>query len=379
MSLARLALALGYGAGAVAPAGGAASGAVRMDAELAELAAREQVAPLLGKRLLSGDVGCGGADSHAADLVRAYRECTAKGLLRERSAAPILAAVRERGVPIMWLKGAALVRMVYGDPGVRWMGDLDVLVPADRWRDARAAALAAGAESMAVPGRAVTADHDYVAAVRAPGGAVIEWHRYFGPRPLFAVDYGAVIAAGREDGDGFLLPDPADLFVSLAVHAAKHGFILPFRAIVDGLALATPAAGASTTTAGASMTTAGASTTTAGGQVMLDAARVEASADAWRARRATAVWLTVLLRYGLPTDPWAEVARRLAGGRIGGSLAAALARHAPYAPSSDGTLRGWPRLARIAASADGPGRAAGYLLQRIALRAGDAVHALRHR
>jgi hypothetical protein len=237
---------------------------------------------------------------------------------------------------MLWLKGAALVREVYVDPGSRWMGDLDVLVPADQWRAAREAAAAAGAESMAVPGRALTGDRDYVAAFRAPGGAVIELHRYLGPRPLFEVDTGAMIRGGRAGADGFLMPDRADLFVSLALHAAKHGFILAFRGVIDGLALA--AAG-------------------------VDHAAVTHRAQAWRARRATAIWIEMLLRYGLRSEPWRGVADRLGGG-----LARMLAAGTPFRPGE----RHVSRLARIAGATDGPSAAVSYLLQRAALRVGDA-------
>ncbi len=50
----------------------------------------------------------------------------------------VLVALGERGIPVIVLKGAALVETVYTDPGVRPMADLDLLVPDALAHDAQA-------------------------------------------------------------------------------------------------------------------------------------------------------------------------------------------------------------------------------------------------
>ena len=58
-----------------------------------------------------------------------YRLNTARHLFRMAELRKILDAFREQEIPVVVLKGAALVELVYPDPGVRPMSDMDLLVP----------------------------------------------------------------------------------------------------------------------------------------------------------------------------------------------------------------------------------------------------------
>lgn len=302
----------------LARASGFAGSPVVIDEELARVAVREQVAPLLGWRILNGADVAGGR----AELVREHRACLAKALVREADLAPMVDAVRAVS-PLVWLKGAAL-RDVYA-PGARWMGDLDLLVPPERWRDAVGAAERAGGVRDVVPGRAVTVDNDYAILLRGPRGGVLEVHRDLAPRGMFRVPVDELFA--RAQGERL---EDVDLFLSLAVHAAKHGFTVAFRAVIDGLAVAT--------------------------RVSPD--DVMARAAEWRARRAVAIWIRILGRFGLRGWP-------VALDPVGEAIAA----RAPYGV-------GLARLPRIAASLDGLA-AVGWAAHKAALRLGDAVLHLR--
>lgn len=304
-----------------------------------ELATAEGVAPLLGARCLAGELATEGADVRAR-LERAYRATIAAGLLVEHESAPFLEALRRRGVPALRLKGAALARVAYGgDPGRRPMGDVDLLVPPGRWRDALDAVREVGATPDTRP---LTARWDYAIPFRVGRGTRVDLHRYLCARPMFDVEYDVLFGTAREL-DGALVPGVPELFVTLAIHAAKHGFVLPMRSFVDGLALA------------------------ATGALALD--RVVALARRWRARRATAAWLATLAwldgyrldwlaaadEIGRDLDPWP---RRI--GRAGG-------RARDGSPHLAGARLYW----RMARSLDSPARAVALLLERARLRIGN--------
>lgn len=73
-----------------------------------------------------------------------YRHSWASNRLTFRAVADAVARLDEAGIKTMLLKGGALALLHYGDLGVRSMLDVDVLVPQDRYADARAVLLAEG-------------------------------------------------------------------------------------------------------------------------------------------------------------------------------------------------------------------------------------------
>lgn len=287
---------------------------------------REACAPLLGARISRGELHA--TDETTETLLRAaYRTAIAQDLLFERA----LAELAKRLPGALLLKGAALRRGVFG-PGERSMCDVDVLVPRDRWRTA----IAAAGRPIETAGRAFTARHDYAVAVEV-AGVPVEIHRFLCPRPSFRVDYDGLFLRASNGPDGLAIPAPEDLFVSLALHAAKHGWALPFRAVLDGLALAP----------------------------RVDPTRVVTRACAWRARRAVATWLTVLLAHGL--DPrWRDAATHL------GAAAQRVRWLAAQAPFR-GSDHAWQRVVRVAGALDGL-RGIVWLGQRSAFRMLDCFH-----
>jgi hypothetical protein len=318
------------------------------DAPTARLALDEQVAPLLGARVKAGTLRAEDAGASAL-LVGAHRECVAKSVVRDAALAPIIDAIDAAGVPMVWLKGAALVRGGWIAPGARWMGDLDVIVPRSAWRRAIDAAVGAGGVREVVPGRAITVESDYAAAIHGPRGAIIEIHRAIGPAGTFGFDVDELLASSRADGASKArIPEAAHLIVTLAAHAAKHGFAVAFRSIVDGLLLARD-------------------------EAAIDLDRVVRFARASRAARATSIYLTLLHRFGAGGD-WAEAARFLADDPV----TRAISRGGPWR-ADDGHVRPWSRLARTAGALDGPLQAATFLGAKLALRVCDRVHAAIHR
>lgn len=317
-----------------------------VDAELAAAAIEHGLGALLGARLAAGRLPLGeGFEGSAArrDLDESYRRCARVNAGLALSLELLLAALAERGVAAMVLKGDALLRAVYRDPGCRPMGDVDLLVRPEDWSTALAAAAAAGAHAVDAPGRRVTLRLFHEQHLLLPGGGMVDLHRRLVPRPLFAVDTGGLFDRGERQPDGAWLPAPADLFVGLALHAAKDGFLLPPRSLVDGLVLL------------------------ASGTV--EPAAVEQRARSWRARRAVARWLQLLAAHGELDEQWSALPERLAPGL--GEPRQGFLEPAPADPSALGVrLRVRLRHARLA---DAAWRPLLYALSGALLFAADLV------
>jgi hypothetical protein len=311
------------------------------DAAIAQAAVDEQIAPLLGARIVAGELQ---AEPDArARLVSAHLACrTIAAQLGERYA-PLLAALVACGIPTLLLKGGALVRTVYSLPGSRSMADLDVLVPGDRWHEAQAALAAAGATSVPVDALVVRLRLHHEKAWAVPG-AVLDLHRRLSAWPLFRADLDGLFARARRLDDGLLVPAAEDLFVSLAMHAAQDGFVQPLRSVLDGLAVL--------------------------GREPIDAERLRRRAHDWGARRAVATWLGTLLALGLPREPWAAIALDLGRGR--GDASSPLPRPLPPTAADDRRER-WRARWRLVRAADDSLRPLTFLTYRGVLRACDGL------
>lgn len=79
-------------------------------------------------------------------LAASYRQNKARSIILLGEAATIVAALEARGIPCIPLKGAALAEDLYGDPTLRPMTDVDLLVPHEAVPVAREVMLAAGFE-----------------------------------------------------------------------------------------------------------------------------------------------------------------------------------------------------------------------------------------
>ncbi len=81
-------------------------------------------------------------------LARAYRDNGARNEHIRREVARYWQLFADAGVPAIVLKGWPLIEMLYESPALRLIGDLDVIVPVDRARDALIALQAAGLEPL---------------------------------------------------------------------------------------------------------------------------------------------------------------------------------------------------------------------------------------
>jgi hypothetical protein len=312
-------------------------------AGLADLAVQEGLGPLLGARLKAGEIEVE-SEAVKARLLREYYACCAHHLLREQQTAGLWAALRNRGIPVLLLKGAALAKTVYRDPGERPMADLDCLVPRAQWREAVHLAVKAGGSWKICAKRRVTGAHGYAADVALQNGMVVEIHRRLDYWPQFAVDYPGIFRRARVLENGESVPSPEDCLLTLAIHAAKSGYVLPLRAVVDGLTLVT--------------------------RRPIDQDELARRAAEWRAKRAVAAWLRTLARFGL-TGPWAALAASIA------PLQRRDRQWLGSAPWNQATLKpdhfDWNWRLRVARLLDGPGRAAAWVVYRALSRFADII------
>jgi hypothetical protein len=86
-----------------------------------------------------------------------YRKTWVENQLLFQQSAPILDLFAAAGIPTLVLKGAALVQRYYGDPGLRPMRDVDVLVPSAERPAAFQALQAAGWQAQVHPGLSASA------------------------------------------------------------------------------------------------------------------------------------------------------------------------------------------------------------------------------
>jgi Uncharacterised nucleotidyltransferase len=166
-------------------------------------------------------------------LERAYLAGAARSLFMRAALSRVTDALSAAEVPAMLLKGAALVETVYTDPAHREMLDLDLLVPADRMRQAVAAvrqlgyvAMASADDSAGASGTDIGASvpHHDAPLVADDRLVAVELHRHTTiAGEGIGHDVGALWQrARRAPGSSHLLPAPEHLLVHVCVHFTRN-------------------------------------------------------------------------------------------------------------------------------------------------------------
>lgn len=110
-----------------------------------------------------------------------HRSTVVRRMYFRQELATILRALREHGIPVIVLKGAALAELVYRDPGARPMADLDILVPDDRAEQAQSIVQTMGYEPYGTPEdqEDTSANHRHMPVLVGRGKpTVVEVHRH---------------------------------------------------------------------------------------------------------------------------------------------------------------------------------------------------------
>jgi len=147
----------------------------------------------------------------------------------------LLAACNAKGIPVILLKGAALATRVYKDPGLRPMGDVDILVRRQDIPEVHAI--------LAKRGYGNPPDQDMMAAnhvppCTSPGKPTIEIHfTILGEAQANSIDTGELFGRAVPValfGVGAMALAPEDELLHLCEHAgAHHVFDNGIRSIVD--------------------------------------------------------------------------------------------------------------------------------------------------
>ena len=98
----------------------------------AQIADTEGVAPLLYSQVKTGGITDEWPFEVSQYLQASYYKSTAHSALLFQELKRIMAAFESVQIPVIVLKGAALAQTIYAEPGLRPMGDLDLLIQQDQ-------------------------------------------------------------------------------------------------------------------------------------------------------------------------------------------------------------------------------------------------------
>jgi hypothetical protein len=206
--------------------------------ELIELAQRHRLTALLYHRLQSHGLAAGMPKEASAILRTEARSAALRGLRMQAEVLALGQAFHDAAIPVIVLKGGDLANRVYEGIGLRWMGDLDLLV--DRPDTERALAVLAGRgyrsggeSSLDV---ALVAHHH--AAPLRNDGCCVEMHwSLVPPYEPFGVDPATLWSRSVPAGaavPGLRALAVTDLLVHLCVHAAcNHNLEMGLQPLVD--------------------------------------------------------------------------------------------------------------------------------------------------
>ena len=191
----------------------------------------KRLLPLLGENLRR----LGVRDPLLARFAVMRHLVQASNRARFEEAAEILRALHAASIDTLVLKGMAVATLYYGDPGLRPMVDVDVLVPVARRRDAIATLERAGwTPQWSVPDATLAVIHSL--PFRGPGGREMDlhWHALMeGCDERADDDFWADAVALTIAGVATRTLSPTDLLL----HACVHGIRSPFSWIADAAVL----------------------------------------------------------------------------------------------------------------------------------------------
>jgi hypothetical protein len=190
-------------------------------ARLTDLLGQARLLPTLGPRIAA--LAAAAAPAHFTDAVAAsILACQRQQALLELSGARVEAALAAAGIRASGLKGPALGRAVYGEPGRRLSSDIDLLVAPADLNPAVAAVrgLGYGAPSDHIEASGLPLLHFALAHERGELPPVELHWRVHWYEDRFAQDRLLAPAAGESDWR----PEPADELAALLLFYARDGF-----------------------------------------------------------------------------------------------------------------------------------------------------------
>jgi hypothetical protein len=161
-----------------------------------------------------------------------------QNILRLAALEEIRGVLASRGIPILYIKGAAFLDTLYPDLSERSMCDVDVLVGPKHQPAAAEVLSSMGFRRSGPVNRPVTYDEHYewVFLRDHPSPITFELHRGFCQDQRHSIDYDGIWARHvvYERG-GRIIPTlcPEDCLLHVALHEAMHSFIIDGRSAED--------------------------------------------------------------------------------------------------------------------------------------------------
>jgi len=192
--------------------------------------------PLLHKKLKQTGVDY----FHLNRLKGAYRKNWVRNHRLFNQAAPALESLHRAGIPIMLLKGAALILQVYGDFGLRTMRDIDLLVPTGRARDALAILKQAGWNFIyaKLPDHEEFINFHHAFSLRDSNGCELDLHRHTLIHCMTEdadVDFWSLSEPVLAHDIPCRVMNPADQLLHVLAHGAIRNPIPPLRWVADAV------------------------------------------------------------------------------------------------------------------------------------------------
>jgi hypothetical protein len=159
-------------------------------------------------------------------------------LLLERSQAAVATVLAQGGCEgVVLLKGSASAHTLYSQSTERERRDLDLLVVGDAFGAAARSLREGGWRDLAaekLPWWAKRPEGRYEITLVGPEGVEVDLHRRLSLYRHFPIDLQGIAQRAQilEDGP-FHLPDPVDLALHTALHAASTGFRVPLKSWLD--------------------------------------------------------------------------------------------------------------------------------------------------
>lgn len=204
-----------------------------------EQARRHEVAPLLYRRVRDRQLTP--PAETLTSLHQASRLTAVRNLMLYHELSKVLPRFAEQGLPVVALKGLHLSELVYCDPSLRPMGDIDLLAPADKLQESYNLLLSMGYQAPPFANAAKEAHrHHHLPSLVKPNTAIIELHwNLVAPGSPHTIDLKALWQRAQPAalaGAQAQVLCPEDLLLHLALHFNNHNFRLELRHLYDLLA-----------------------------------------------------------------------------------------------------------------------------------------------
>lgn len=188
-------------------------------------AGRHGIAPLLYERLTRRESSLTVPDRLLRTLRESFLMNGAKNALLYQELARVLRRLHQDHLPFIVLKGAHLAALVYDNPALRTMNDIDLLVPKQDL--ARAVSMLGELGYASEDHEDTTARHQHWPRMYKPPGPGIELHwAITSPGLPFCVDIAGLWERARPAtiaGVAVRILSPEDLLLHICVHTASQG------------------------------------------------------------------------------------------------------------------------------------------------------------